>query len=61
MLVTFSRWRQRVGALVGGFDDGQSGRRFRHVTPSRAHLETLVATAGAHIAAQARWLARNQG
>ena len=61
MLGTLSRWRRRVGALVGGFEAGQSGRRLRHFTPSRAHLNTLVAAAGADITARARWLARNNG
>ena len=30
MLERISRWRRRVGALVGGFEAGQSGRRLRH-------------------------------
>ncbi len=61
MLEAITRWRRRVGALVGGFEAGQSGRRLRHFTPSRAHLNTLVAAAGADITARARWLARNNG
>ena len=61
MLEAMTRWRRRVGALVGGFEAGQSGRRLRHFTPSRAHLNTLVAAAGADITARARWLVRNNG
>ncbi len=61
MLGTISRWRRRVGALVGGFEAGQASRRLRHFQPSRAHLNTLVAAAGADITARARWLVRNNG
>ena len=61
MLGAISRWRRRVGALVGGFEAGRSGRRLRHFTPSRAHLNTLITAAGAEITARARWLARNNG
>ncbi len=61
MLASLTRWRRRVGALVGGFEAGQSGRRLRHFQPSRAHLNTLVAAAGADITARARWLVRNNG
>lgn len=53
--------RRRIGALVGGFDAGQGGRRLRHFQPSRAHLNTLIAAAGADITARARWLSRNNG
>jgi hypothetical protein len=49
MLATISRWRRRVGALIGGFEAGQSGRRLKHFQPSRAHLNTLIAAAGADI------------
>lgn len=60
-----SRWRRRVGALVGGFpggfEAGQSGRRLKHFQPARAHLNTLIAAAGADITARARWLVRNNG
>ena len=61
MLATISRWRRRVGALIGGFEAGQSGRRLKHFQPSRAHLNTLIAAAGADITARARWLVRNNG
>jgi lambda family phage portal protein len=61
MLGAISRWRRRVGALIGGFEAGQSGRRLKHFQPSRAHLNTLIAAAGADIAARARWLVRNNG
>ncbi len=60
-----TRWRRRVGALVGGFpggfEAGQSGRRLKHFQPARAHLNTLIAAAGADITARARWLVRNNG
>ncbi len=61
MLDAFSRWRRRIGALVGGFEAGQGSRRLRHFQPSRAHLNTLIAAAGADITARARWLVRNNG
>ena len=61
MLGTLSRWRRRVGALLGGFEAGEAGRRLRHFQPSRAHLNTLIAAAGADITARARWLVRNNG
>ena len=56
-----TRWRRRVGALVGGFEAGQGSRRLRHFQPSRAHLNTLIAAAGSDITARARWLVRNNG
>ena len=55
MLATLSRWRRRVGALLGGFEAGEASRRLRHFQPSRAHLNTLIAAAGADITARARW------
>ena len=58
---TVKNWRRRVGAMVGGFEAGQAGRRLRHFQPSRAHLNTLIAAAGADITARARWLVRNNG
>jgi lambda family phage portal protein len=58
---SISRWRRRIGALVGGFEAGQASRRLRHFQPSRAHLNTLIAAAGADITARARWLVRNNG
>ena len=61
MLSAISRWRRRVGALVGGFEAGEASRRLRHFQPSRAHLNTLIAAAGADITARARWLIRNNG
>jgi len=61
MLATLSRWRRRVGALLGGFEAGEASRRLRHFQPSRAHLNTLIAAAGADITARARWLVRNNG
>jgi lambda family phage portal protein len=61
VLATLSRWRRRVGALLGGFEAGEATRRLRHFQPSRAHLNTLIAAAGADITARARWLVRNNG
>ena len=61
MLSTLISWRRRIGALVGGFEAGQAGRRLKHFQPSRAHLNTLIAAAGADITARARWLVRNNG
>lgn len=61
MLESITRWRRRIGALVGGFEAGQGSRRLRHFQPSRAHLNTLIAAAGADITARARWLVRNNG
>ncbi len=61
MLESITRWRRRIGALVGGFEAGQASRRLRHFQPSRAHLNTLIAAAGADITARARWLVRNNG
>ena len=61
MTEAMTRWRRRIGALVGGFEAGQASRRLRHFQPSRAHLNTLVAAAGADITARARWLVRNNG
>ena len=61
MLESITRWRRRIGALVGGFEAGEASRRLRHFQPSRAHLNTLIAAAGADITARARWLVRNNG
>ena len=61
MTGAMTRWRRRIGALVGGFEAGEASRRLRHFQPSRAHLNTLVAAAGADITARARWLVRNNG
>lgn len=55
------RWRRQVGAFIGGFEAGEASRRLRHFQPSRAHLNTLIAAAGADITARARWLVRNNG
>jgi capsid protein len=61
MLSKLTRWRRRIGALVGGFEAGLASRRLKHFQPSRAHLNTLIASAGADITARARWLVRNNG
>ncbi len=56
-----SQWRRRVGAFIGGFEAGLGNRRLKGFQPSRAHVNTLIAAAGADITARARWLARNNG
>ena len=61
MLTRLQHWRRRVGALVGGFEAGLGSRRLKGFQPSRAHLNTLIAAAGADITARARWLVRNNG
>jgi lambda family phage portal protein len=61
MLSTLSRWRRRVGACIGGFEAAHNNRRLRHFQPTRAHLNALIAAAGADITARARWLVRNNG
>ena len=58
---TLSQWRRRVGAFIGGFEAGLANRRLKGFQPSRAHLNTLIAAAGADITARARWLIRNNG
>ena len=56
-----SHWRRRVGAFIGGFEAGFANRRLKGFQPSRAHLNTLIAAAGADITARARYLIRNNG
>jgi lambda family phage portal protein len=56
-----TRWRRRVGAFIGRFEAGLANRRLKGFQPSRAHLNTLIAAAGADITARARWLIRNNG
>src|SRR5512134_4162659 len=56
-----SHWRRRVGAFIGGFEAGLGNRRLKGFFPSRAHLNTLIAAAGADITARARYLIRNNG
>ena len=56
-----SHWRRRVGAFIGGFEAGLANRRLKGFQPSRAHLNTLIAAAGADITARARYLIRNNG
>lgn len=62
MLASF---RRRIGAFIagfpGGFEAGQGNRRLKSFQPSRAHLNTLIAAAGADITARARYLVRNNG
>ena len=54
-------FRQRLGAVIGGFDAAQMHRRLRGFRASRAHVNTLIAGAGETITARARWLVRNNG
>ena len=61
MPATLTHWRRRVGAFIGGFEAGLANRRLKGFQPSRAHLNTLIAAAGADITARARWLVRNNG
>jgi lambda family phage portal protein len=65
MFAGIARLGRRVGALafglLGGFEAGLGSRRLRNFQPSRAHLNTLIAAAGADITARARWLVRNNG
>jgi capsid protein len=61
MLSRLQHWRRRVGAMVGGFEAGLGSRRLKGFQPSRAHLNTLIAAAGADITARTRWLVRNNG
>ena len=56
-----THWRRRVGAFIGGFEAGLASRRLKGFQPSRAHVNTLIAAAGADITARARWLIRNNG
>ena len=56
-----AHWRRRVGAFIGGFEAGFANRRLKGFQPSRAHLNTLIAAAGADITARARYLIRNNG
>ncbi len=61
MPAMLTHWRRRVGAFIGGFEAGLANRRLKGFQPSRAHLNTLIASAGADITARARWLVRNNG
>jgi len=38
--------RRRIGALIGGFEAGLSGRRLRKFQASRAHVNSLIGAAG---------------
>lgn len=57
-LTTF---RRRVGAWLGGFEGAAGHRRLRGFTPSRAHVNVLLAQAGPEMRARARFLVRNNG
>lgn len=54
-------FRQRLGAVIGGFDAAQMHRRLRGFRASNLHVNTLIAGAGGTITARARWLVRNNG
>jgi lambda family phage portal protein len=54
-------WRQKLGAVIGGFDAGSNHRRLRGFRATRAHVNALIAAAGPDITARARWLIRNNG
>jgi capsid protein len=56
--------RRRVAAMfgmTGGFEGALGNRRLKHFVPSRAHINTLVASTGRDMLARGRWLARNNG
>jgi lambda family phage portal protein len=59
--MAFEAFRQRLGAIIGGFDAAQAHRRLRGFRASRAHVNTLIAASGDTITARARWLVRNNG
>jgi len=50
-----------IGGVVGGFEGGLSARRLKTFTASRAHVNTLIQSAGADMTARARYLVRNNG
>jgi len=50
-----------IGGVVGGFEGGLSARRLKAFTASRAHVNTLIQSAGADMTARARYLVRNNG
>lgn len=54
-------FRQRLGAMIGGFEGGMSARRLKGFRASRAHVNTLIQAAGADMTARARFLIRNNG
>ena len=58
-----SAFRRRVGAFfgMGGFDAALSHRRLRGFRPARAHVNTLLQSAGPEMTSRARWLVRNNG
>lgn len=60
-MATFSHFRRRVGAWLGGFEGAAGHRRLRGFTPSRAHVNVLLAQAGPEMRARARFLVCNNG
>lgn len=56
-------FRRRFGAFfgMGGFDAALSHRRLRGFRPARAHVNTLLASAGPEMTSRGRWLVRNNG
>src|SRR5204863_1612063 len=61
VLASMKHLRRRVGAFIGGFEAGLANRRLKGFQSTRAHLNTLIAAAGADVTARARWLVRNNG
>lgn len=57
----FTTFRRRFGAWLGGFEGAAGHRRLRGFTPSRAHVNVLLAQAGREMGARARYLVRNNG
>jgi len=47
------------GGYSGGLEAGAAARRLRNFRPGMAHVNTLVARAGATVTQRARWLTRN--
>lgn len=54
-------FRRRFGAWLGGFEGAAGHRRLRGFTPSRSHVNVLLAQAGREMGARARFLVRNNG
>ena len=53
--------RRKIGAMIGGFEGGMSSRRLKTFMASRAHVNTMIQTAGQDMTARARYLIRNNG
>lgn len=57
----FNSFRRRIGAFIGGFEGGLAARRLKGFHASRAHVNTLIQTAGHTMTSRARYLIRNNG